>query len=89
MGRAGLYLIFEYQTDLFAAATIARMVRHFAHLLQQMVDATPDFRVRDLMEELTRADNKLLDERQETVNTLKQQKVKNIRRASVRGVLKE
>jgi len=42
----GLRTTFTYNTDLFEEATIARMLRHFEHLLRQ-VAAQPEIRVMD------------------------------------------
>jgi amino acid adenylation domain-containing protein len=51
---AGLYLCFEYDTDLFERATITRMLRHF-QILAEKIAANPDAKLSEL-EILTQAE---------------------------------
>ncbi|HEU5383846.1 MAG TPA: condensation domain-containing protein, partial [Ktedonobacteraceae bacterium] len=85
-GNDGLRAVLEYQTDLFARTTIERMLRHFALLLQQFADAPAEQKLSLIIRTLRDADQRLLQERQETVSVLKMQKLKRVRRESVRGV---
>ncbi|MGB7892399.1 MAG: condensation domain-containing protein [Microcoleus sp.] len=69
----GIQGLFDYKTDLFEAATIARMVRGFQILLNQVV-IQPDIRIDDLAEILAEA------ERQHQIEQQKQIQISGIKK---------
>jgi len=75
----GISGCFEYKTDLFAAATIARMAEHFETLLRNVV-AQPDVKLNQLIEIFNDANRQQqLAMEQEYQNTVSQ-KLINIKR---------
>lgn len=78
----GLMGLLKYSTDLFAAKTIARMLKHFETILSQVVNK-PTIKINEIKEILARADKQdRLTQEVNYQNSL-QQKLGNIRRRSV------
>jgi non-ribosomal peptide synthetase component F len=79
----GLMGLLKYSTELFAAKTIARMLKHFETILSQIVDK-PSVKINELKEILAQADKQdKLTQEINYQNSL-QQKLSNIRRRSVK-----
>lgn len=79
----GLAGVFEYSTDLFEAATIARMVEHFQTLLQHVV-AEPEVELSTLVAQLNELDKQQQIHNQKKYKETIRQKLKRIKRKSVR-----
>lgn len=77
-----LILHLRYNTDLFNATTIARMLEHFKRLLRHIV-ARPDARLKELKEILTEADRKEQIVKRKERKVSASQKLKNIRRKPI------
>jgi hypothetical protein len=73
----------KYSTDLFAAKTIARMLKHFETILSQIVNE-PTIKINKLKEILAQADKQDRLTQEITYQNSLQQKLSNIRRKSVK-----
>ena len=73
----------EYSTDLFEARTIARMLSHFEMLLQK-ISEQPEARLKELREMLADAETRQRRVEEEELLKVATQKLKSIRRRSVR-----
>lgn len=72
----------EYNTDLFYATTIARMLKHFETLLNQIV-AKPTAKLTELIELLTAADKQEESWKSKNTKAEYQRKLKTIKRQVV------
>jgi amino acid adenylation domain-containing protein len=79
----GLMGLLKYSTDLFAAKTIARMLKHFETILSQIVDK-PSVKINELKEILAQADKQNKVTQEINYQNSLQQKLSNIRRRSVK-----
>jgi non-ribosomal peptide synthetase component F len=80
--EAGLNGCFEYNSDLFHAATIAGMVGHFEMLLSQMV-YQPDLKLNTLVESFAEAEKEQQSIKAKQLDKSNIQLLKNIRRKSL------
>jgi hypothetical protein len=72
----------EYKTDLFNAATITRMIKHFEILLSNVVEQ-PDIRLNDLTEILFASDNKQQKIKEKELEYTSLEKLKMTKRKSI------
>ncbi|MBW4564792.1 MAG: amino acid adenylation domain-containing protein [Mojavia pulchra JT2-VF2] len=79
----GLTGLLKYSTDLFAAKTIARMLKHFETILSQIVDK-PNVKINEIKEILAQADKQEKLTQEINYQNSLQQKLGNIRRRSVK-----
>jgi len=79
----GLMGLLKYSTELFAAKTIARMLKHFETILSQIVDK-PSVKINELKEILAQADKQDKVTQEINYQNSLQQKLSNIRRRSVK-----
>lgn len=79
---AGLQGAFEYSTDLFEPATIARLAENFASLLGFIVNA-PDARLRALVEQLDATDRQQQKSSEKTYQAAVHQRLKLSKRKSI------
>ncbi|MEH2037880.1 amino acid adenylation domain-containing protein [Nostoc sp.] len=79
----GLIGLLKYSTDLFAAKTITRMLKHFETILSEIVNK-PTAKINEIKEILAKADKQ--DQLTQEINYQNslQQKLSNIRRSSVK-----
>ncbi|MGE5659089.1 MAG: condensation domain-containing protein [Actinomycetota bacterium] len=78
----GMQGLFEYKTDLFDAATIARIVRGWKTLLNQVV-AQPDLRISDLAEIISEVERQYQIKQEEQLKTSSNQKLKVAKRKGI------
>ncbi|BAY91152.1 MULTISPECIES: condensation domain-containing protein [unclassified Tolypothrix] len=78
----GIVAVLEYNTDLFYATTIARMLKHFETLLNQIV-AKPTAKLTELIELLTAADKQEESWKSKNTKAEYQRKLKTIKRQVV------
>ena len=78
----GLMGLLKYSTDLFAAKTIARMVKHFETILTQIVNK-PSVKINELKEILAQADKQERLTQEISYQKSLQHKLINIKRRSV------
>jgi non-ribosomal peptide synthetase component F len=81
----GIQGLFKYKTDLFEAATVARMVRGFQTLLNQVV-IQPDMRIDDLAEILAEAERQHQIEQQKQIHLSGIQKLKMAKRQVMKSL---
>ena len=81
----GIQGLFEYKTDLFEAATIARIVRGWETLLHQVV-AQPDIRIDDLAEIIAEAERQHQIEQEKQIHHSGIQKLKTAKRQVMKSV---
>jgi amino acid adenylation domain-containing protein len=79
----GLMGLLKYSTDLFAAKTIARMLKHFETILSQIVNQ-PNVKINEIKEILAQADKQERLTQEINYQNSLQQKLGNIRRRSVK-----
>jgi acyl-CoA synthetase (AMP-forming)/AMP-acid ligase II/acyl carrier protein len=72
----------EYKTDLFNAATIKRMIKHFEILLSNVVEQ-PDIKLNDLTEILFASDNKQQKIKEKELEYTSLEKLKMTKRKSI------
>jgi len=77
--------LFEYKTDLFEAATVARMVRGFQILLNQVI-IQPDIKIYDLAEILAEAERQQQIEQQKQIQISGIQKLKMAKRKVIKSL---
>ncbi|KOP26730.1 hypothetical protein AMR41_08910 [Hapalosiphon sp. MRB220] len=79
----GLMGSLKYSTDLFAAKTIDRMLKHFEIILSQVVDK-PNVKINEIKEILAQADKQYRLAQETNYQNSLQQKLGNIKRRSVK-----
>lgn len=82
---AGLTGSFEYKTDLFEAATMARLARDFETLLQNLV-AQPNPRLNTLVETLMAADQQYQLSTESELKQASLHKLKQVKRKAIRAL---
>ncbi|TYC69741.1 hypothetical protein EH183_34110 [Streptomyces sp. CB01881] len=74
-----LRAVFEYKTDLFESASVARLARRFGHLLE-VAAVEPDARLSALTRQVGEADDRARRERRGSVSLASLKRLKNVRR---------
>ncbi len=82
--KYGLAGAFEYSTDLFDAATVARMSEHFGEILNRVV-AQPEIRLSQIEESLAATERQQQLDQEEEYRQACRQKLMNVKRKGVRS----
>ncbi|MBW4602153.1 MAG: amino acid adenylation domain-containing protein [Calothrix sp. FI2-JRJ7] len=80
--ESGITGLFKYNTDLFDANNIARMIRHFEAILSK-ITTDPSLKLNDLKEALSQADKQELFSQEQAYQNTLQKNLTSIKRKSV------